>query len=122
MVAIEFAASCIPLMKSNASATPTIRMTPTRPRSTESLLPVLEDDAFHDVGHVFGAVGGGFQLVVDFAPLDAAAHILLVLEEVAHRRAEKAVALVLQPVDLNRERQHRFELRPPQVRHRLLQS
>src|SRR5476651_398552 len=73
IVAIELAASFMPLRKSNASAT-TINANRNgkvsaaasivvRPRS--GFLHVLDDDAVHDVGNVIEAVHDFFQVVVD---------------------------------------------------------
>ncbi len=82
IVAIELAASFMPLRKSNASAT-TINANRNgkvsaaasivvRPRS--GFLHVLDDDAVHDVGNVIEAVHDFFQMVVD-----------LVADEEGHR-------------------------------------
>src|SRR5262245_53693589 len=60
-VAIEFAASWKPLMKSNASASPTI------PQTRRS--GILEDDRLDRVRDVFAAVGGGLQLLDHVLPL-----------------------------------------------------
>src|SRR6187431_542889 len=76
-VAIEFAASWKPFMKSNARATSTSAMiTPrliwwTLPsiRRKPSTSGVLEDDTLDDVGHVLAAVGDQLEQVVDHAHL-----------------------------------------------------
>src|SRR5678815_3106218 len=55
-VAMEFAASGKPLMKSKASATKISATTASRFASIRS--GVLHDDTFEDVGHVLAPVGG----------------------------------------------------------------
>src|SRR5450755_2586484 len=82
IVAIEFAASFMPLRKSNASATAisanrngsvsAAASIVVRPRS--GFLHVFDDDAVHDVGNVIEAVHDFFQVVVD-----------LVADEEGHR-------------------------------------
>src|ERR1039458_5446178 len=73
MVAIAFAASFMPLRKSNASATAisanrngrvsAAASIVVRPRSV--YLDMLDDDAVHDVGHVVETVHDLFQMIVD---------------------------------------------------------
>ena len=60
-----------------------------------------QDDTLQHVRHVFGAVGGLLQLLVDLAPLDDLRGARLVLEELRDRLAVEVVGDVLQPVDLD---------------------
>src|SRR5437868_8214349 len=73
MVAIELAASCSPLRKSNSSATairPT-RIGRLKEASTAGpALYLLDDDAVDLVGDVIEAIGDLFQMVVDFGADD----------------------------------------------------
>src|SRR5918993_5081336 len=70
IVAMEFAASCSPLRKSNASAT-MISATSSGNASPTSIafavpdLHVLDDDAVHHIGDVVEAVDHLLQMVVD---------------------------------------------------------
>src|SRR5574342_5988 len=66
-VAIEFAASWKPLMKSNSSATRMIR--PTVSSAIVIGLGVLDDDALEHVGDVLASVGGFLEDVEDLLPL-----------------------------------------------------
>src|SRR3712207_2541536 len=67
IVAIEFAESWKPLMKSKRKATATMKtMKPT----TRAGLEVLEGDAAHRVRDVLALVEGALQRVVDLLPLD----------------------------------------------------
>src|SRR5258705_66549 len=70
-VAIEFAASWKPFMKSKASATSTSPITMLRLSWEASIRPsrVFQDDAFDDVGDVLAAVGDGLEEIVDHAQL-----------------------------------------------------
>src|SRR5690348_3312409 len=70
MVAIEFAASWKPFMKSKASAT-TMRRTRTSMRcaSAARRSGVLERHALDHVGDVLAPIDGVFQVVVDLLPL-----------------------------------------------------
>src|SRR5438132_1300806 len=83
-VAIEFAASCRPFMKSNASASTTRH---TRTANVSSTSAVLERDAFGQVGHVEASVGDGLEQLVDRLHLDDLAHVLLLAEEPRDRRS-----------------------------------
>src|ERR1043165_7685358 len=85
MVAIELAASCSPLRKSNSSATairPT-RIGRLKEASTAGpVLYLLDDDAVELVGDVIEAVGDLFQVVVDFRADDVVHGVgVAVLEE-----------------------------------------
>src|SRR6266545_6003072 len=77
-VAIEFAASWKPLMKSKVSATKISAMTARRFASIRS--GVLDDHAFDDVGNVLAAVGRLLQEVDDRLPLHDHDGVLLLLE------------------------------------------
>src|SRR5215204_2669929 len=107
-VAIEFAASWKPLMKSNASATKISPMTARRLASIRS--GVLHDDALEDVGDVFAAVGGLFEEVQNLFPLDDGDSVGFVFEERLHGGLVRAVGLVLEPVDLDRALGHALAL------------
>src|SRR5688572_24231661 len=94
MVAIEFAASWKPFMKSKASATNTRMMsvselmggeTRYQPRAARSR--VLEHDALDDVRDILAAVGDRLEVLVDRAQLDQLAHVGLVAEQARDRRA-----------------------------------
>src|SRR4051794_10902651 len=80
MVAMELAASCSPLRKSNSNATPISAISSGRLRRTASirrfLLPsyVIENDALQLVGNVVEPVDHLFQVIVD-----------LVADDVVHR-------------------------------------
>jgi hypothetical protein len=86
-VAIEFAASWKPFMKSNSSA-----MHHQQDHDPEGRLGrfhaassgVLEDDALDDVGDVLALVGDGLQQLVDGLELDHLAHVRLLAEQLAH--------------------------------------
>src|SRR5436305_2265179 len=85
MVAIELAASCSPLRKSNSSATairPT-RIGRLKEASTAGpALYLLDDDAVDFVGDVIEAIGDLFEMVVDFSADDVVHGVgVAVLEE-----------------------------------------
>src|SRR5436305_5593169 len=85
MVAIELAASCSPLRKSNSSATairPT-RIGRLKEASTAGpALYLLDDDAVDFVGDVIEAIGDLFKMVVDFGADDVIHGVgVAVLEE-----------------------------------------
>src|SRR5262245_54152329 len=73
-VAMAFAASWKPFMKSNASASRTRQTTTPRPMFSCSMngfrSGVFEDDAFEDVGHILAAIGDRFEQFVDRLQLD----------------------------------------------------
>src|SRR5690349_10541235 len=101
-VAIEFAASWKPFMKSNASAT-RMRATTTASMARAERAAgsaVLERHAFDHVRDVLAAVDRVLEVVVDLLPLDDVDGIAALPEEPRHRAAEKLVADVLEPVDL----------------------
>src|SRR5574343_2062030 len=105
-VAMEFAASWKPFMKSNARASATSSATTQKLTWTASMgetrpgSGVLEDDALDQVGDVFAAVGDRLELLVDGLELDELAHVLLLTEELGHRGAHHAVGVGLELVDL----------------------
>src|SRR3954469_12262506 len=78
MVAIEFAASCRPFRKSNASATAisTIRSRPGPETSIRRALEVLDQHAADLAGHVFEAVDPLFQVIVDLGADDVGHRVL----------------------------------------------
>src|SRR5688572_8597713 len=96
-VAMEFAASCRPFMKSKASASTTRKISTPRVISTSG---VLERDAFGQVGHVEATVRDRLEQLVDRLHLDDLAHVLLFAEEPRDGRAQHAVGVRLEPVDL----------------------
>src|SRR5262245_12848293 len=99
-VAMEFAASWKPFMKSNASATAIRNTTTSKPIATSG---ALEDDALDDVRHVLAAVRDGLEVLVDLLQLDQLARVRLVPEELRQRRAQHLVGVGLEAVDLAAE-------------------
>ena len=82
-VAIEFAASWKPFMKSNASASNTrnISVSETAPMSIRSWPSrVFEYDAFDRIRDVLALVGGRLERLVHRFQLDELARVLLVAE------------------------------------------
>ncbi|EAU62856.1 hypothetical protein STIAU_8438 [Stigmatella aurantiaca DW4/3-1] len=115
-VAMEFAASWKPLMKSKTSATATMKMT-----AESSISGMLQDHAFDDVGDAVALVRGRLDQVVDFLPLDDRQRVHAALEEPAHARAQRLVRLGLQPLDVLAPREDLVRLLDePQRRHHLL--
>src|SRR3954465_875229 len=114
-VAIAFAVSWKPFVKSNASAVTTTITRMTSPRLTPSA--VLDDDALERVRHMLAGVDGLFEALEDVLPADHDHRVDPVVEQRRDRVAARAVAVVLEPVDLDREGRHVLE--PPQARHRL---
>src|SRR4051794_33085491 len=132
-VAIEFAASWKPFMKSNASASAirnTIISNPTPVALTSisdalcrSASPVLEHDAFDHVGHVLALVGDGLQKLIHLLQLDDLARIGLLAKQLGERRTEHVVGLGLQPIDLAADAQDGVAvLQGLETRHRLLDA
>src|SRR5512133_290459 len=76
-VAMEFAASWKPFMKSNARAIATSMMTTQRAVCAVPIIfsGMLEDDAFDHVGHVLALVRDGLQQFVDRLELEHLAHV-----------------------------------------------
>src|SRR3989304_7956868 len=95
-VAMAFAVSWKPLMKSKASAAKT-----TSPRRTSGDSAIFQRNPFEDVGGVFATVGGGLERLVDLLPLENVDRVLLVGEEFGDRIAAHPVRLVLQGVHLH---------------------
>src|SRR5215203_2802836 len=100
-VAIEFAASWKPFMKSNASAsaissTSTWKLIAAR---SPTLRP-LEQDALDHVRDVLAAVGHALEQLVELLHLDDAHRIALVGEKTCERRAHHLVGFALEAVDL----------------------
>src|SRR3954447_10363908 len=103
-VATTLAVSWKPLVKSNMSAVATTITTTTislsNPRSPR--LRVLDHNALEDVGHLLGGVDRGLEALVDVLPADHDHRVDPVVEERRHRLARDPVAVVLEPVDLDR--------------------
>src|SRR5688572_22830379 len=122
-VAIEFAESWNPFMKSNAKASAT-SSTRTSMLMGVTILPrsrALEDDALEDVRDILAAIGHAFEHVVELLELDHAQRIGLVAEQLRHRRAHHVVGFRLEAVDLGAQRHDRRRLRAVgQQRHGLL--
>src|SRR6185436_7486026 len=97
-VAIEFAASWKPLMKSKSSAAPTMAQTSRKWLCIQQTLRVLEHDALDHVGHVLAPVRGRLEELVDLLPLDDGDGVLLFPEQLRQRPPQKGVGLVLEPV------------------------
>src|SRR5512133_250080 len=126
-VAIEFAASWKPLMKSKASAT---RMRATTTKIMEDLalgeglgaLRVLQDHALDHVRHVLGAIGGRLDEIDDLLPLHDDERVVPALEQLRHGVAGQRVGLVLEEVHALAGLEHdlRVLLHVPQAAHRLL--
>src|SRR5574343_2049802 len=88
-VAIEFAASWKPFMKSNTSASATRKMMTQRATCMVAMVRplgsgVLEDHALDELGHVIALVGDGFQQFIVGFVLDDFTHVGLFAEELAH--------------------------------------
>src|SRR6188768_1229555 len=105
-VAMEFAASWKPFMKSKASASSTssTSVIETSARSMGGEVPtasgVLEHDAFDDVGHVLALVGGGFERLVHGLELDELTDVAFLPEESGDGASHDLVGLRFEPVDL----------------------
>src|SRR5438132_7546747 len=101
-VAIEFAASWKPFMKSNARAT-RMRAPRTSMRwevGVGAASAVLERHTFDHVRDVLAAVDRVLQVVVDLLPLDHVDGIGARAEEAGDRAPQELVAQVLEAVDL----------------------
>src|SRR6266511_4090464 len=94
-VAIAFAVSWKPLMKSKMTAAST-----TSPRRTRTL-SMLDGDPFEDVGDVLEPVRRRLEVLVDLFPARHLEPVVAMLEEVAERLPRDAVGVVLEPVDLD---------------------
>src|SRR5450830_718459 len=104
-VAMEFAASWKPLMKSKASATNTTKRTKLIGEARGS--GGLQDDLLENVRDVLAAVRGLFENLVDLFPFHERDRILFRLEEVSDGNAVQAVGFVLEAVDLHDDFQDR---------------
>src|SRR3954466_1002319 len=118
-VAIAFAVSWKPFVKSNASAvTTTITRMTSLPLGMVAPLRVLDDDALERVRHVLAGVDGLFEALEDVLPPDHDHRVDAVVEQRRDGVAARAGAVVLEAVDLHGE--VRQVLEGPQARHRLL--
>src|SRR3954467_5463272 len=114
-VATTLAVSWKPFVKSNARAAPT---TMTRIRSLSTAASgVLDDDALEDVGDRLGRVDRALEALVDVLPADHDHRVDAAFEQRGRGLARDAVAVVLEPVDLDRVVRHVAEV--AQLRHRL---
>src|SRR5581483_4847280 len=131
IVAIEFAASWNPFMKSKASASTisstttsnaTLPLTPSPDAaSARTASRVLEHDALDHIGHVLAFVGDRLEELIDLLQLDDLARVGLFAEELRERRAEHVVGLGLEPVDVAADAQHGVHmLHVLETGHRLL--
>src|SRR3954454_23049367 len=118
-VAMAFAVSWKPFVKSNASAvTTTITRMTSLPLGMVAPLRVLDDDALERVRHVLAGVDGLFEALEDVLPPDHDHRVDAVVEQRRDGVAARAVAVVLEAVDLHGE--VRQVLEGAQPRHRLL--
>src|ERR1700687_1290802 len=92
-VAIEFAASWKPLMKSKASATNTTKRTKLIGEARGS--GGLQDDLLENVRDVLAAIRGLFENLVDLLPFHERDRILFCLEELSDGNAVQTVVFVL---------------------------
>src|SRR6478672_11110053 len=103
-VAIEFAASWKPFMKSKATASTTSSATTPNEISVGVIgagrSGILEDDALDEIGHVLAAIRDRLEQLVDRAQLDQLADVLLLAEQARHRRAHDPVGIRLEAIDL----------------------
>src|SRR5882672_5002659 len=103
IVAMAFAASWNPFMKSNASATSTSTITTARLIWTGSIvgrvLRMLQHDAFDDIRDVLAAVGNQLEQFVNRAQLDQLLDVGLLAEQPRHGGAHHPVGIGLQAVD-----------------------
>src|SRR4030095_8096226 len=126
-VAMAFAESWKPLIKSKTRATP-IR---TRTRggaarswripvksSAAGMSGVLAHDAFHKIGDIFAAIEGVFEEFVNLLPLDDIDRVRAFLEEPRHALPEDGIPLVFEPIDFHADLQqvHRI-LQPTHAAH-----
>src|ERR687888_86657 len=96
-VAIAFAVSWKPFVKSKPSAT---TMTTTR-RTSFNSSAVLYDDRFEDVGRVLAGVDSLLERLVDVLPADDRDRVVAGAEELGHGLAVQPVALVLEGAELH---------------------
>src|SRR3954468_15092600 len=118
-VAIAFAVSWKPFVKSNASAvTTTITRMTSLPLGMVSPLRVFDDDSLDEGRHVLAGVDGLFEALEDVLPPDHDHGVDAVVEQRGDRVPARPVAVVLEAVHLHREVGHVLER--AQARHRLL--
>src|SRR5437016_683640 len=65
------------------------------------MLAVLDHYVLQNVSHVFAAIDGGFEKLVDFLEFDQSDRIRFLVEQVRYRAPANPVRLVLQTVDLD---------------------
>src|SRR5919197_3691829 len=94
-VAIAFAVSWKPLMKSKVTAKST-----TTPMS-RSPLSMLDGDALEGIGDVLAAVRRVLELLVDLFPAHQIEHIAVIGQDRGERRSQDAIGVVLEPVHLD---------------------
>src|SRR6266508_5368422 len=94
-VAMAFAVSWNPLMKSKTTAAST-----TRPSRTRTL-SMLDGDPLEHVGDVLEPVGHGLEVLVDLLPARHLEPVVAVVQEIAQRLARDAVGVVLVAVHLD---------------------
>src|SRR6185295_620874 len=103
-VAIEFAASWKPFMKSNATASATSSATTPNEISVGVMRAgrsgILEDDALDQIGDVLAAIRDRLEQLVDRAQLDQLANVLLLAKQARHGRAHDPVGVRLEAIDL----------------------
>src|SRR4029453_2884236 len=129
-VAMAFAASWKPLIKSKVKATPirtrtrggharTWRM-PVR-SSAAGMSGVLEYDAFDKIGDIFAAIEGVFEEFVNLLPLNDVNRVRALFEKPRHTLPEVGIPPVFEPIDFHTDLQyvHRI-LQPTQSAHGLL--
>src|SRR6476660_1756562 len=103
IVAMEFAESWKPLLKSKTNAN---AMMPTTYQTTDRGSGVLDGDAVHRVGDAHALVDRGFQRLVDLLPPDHLDRIRMSGEQRADGLVVEGVALFLELLDLRREAAH----------------
>src|SRR3954452_5885216 len=113
-VATTLAVSWNPFVKSKASAVATTRTK----RRSESTSGVLEHDPLDHVRALLARVDAALEALVDVLPADHGHRVDAVIEQRRHRLAGDAVAVFLEPVDLDGEVREVAEVAQP--RHRLL--
>src|SRR5690348_10469481 len=103
MVAMEFAESWKPLLKSKTNAN---AMMATTYQTTDRGSGVLDGDAVHRVGDAHALVDRRFQRLVDLLPSDHLDGVRLAGEEGADCLVVEGVALLLERLDLRSEAAH----------------
>src|SRR5215204_845708 len=104
-VAIELAASCRPLRKSNASATTMSPIKIGRASATASMSHVFEHDAVNLVGHVVETIDNLLEMIVDLAADEERHRVgrLIGAIEIAQADIVQVVGLTLDERDLLRQ-------------------